>query len=1047
MPVPSSMLLPHLAGLAPYLTPSVMTNLGVGGYHLMVGLVTGVMKYGQIVASKNAVAHPYISTAHRASLMYGFASVQMALMAALSSYSEATNMRATVAAQAYFVQSVMLYVIHGLLRDTTNQLKSPHKLGEKHALPGWMVHGFMATLVLGEIGGCGVLFAGMLKTFAKEATCYILDIGPTLKAKREGSKRPRLEETKEALIRLVANKVHMNRKTVYVSVVLVGSDVTNNDLASINEEGGEYQNIDVLQPFGVATVDLMKGIQNDVKLGSTMGDCLDGLIVAMDMMVKFCRKLKYEKKIIILTDASAPISPEGIDVVKDNLRSENIQLNVIGTDFDMEGTPNPYKTQTQADNENFFRELCQDTEGDIFALDEAVDMLTQFQTRKVKPTAVFRGTLDLGDRETHPDASLSIPIHMFARTMVARLPTAKKYSTVAEHLSAEELPEHGFTGLVNMQRQFKLKPLPGDDDTLGEETEVAEEDVERAYMYGKTIVPIRAVDQDSFKLRTSRGMSILGFFPAHTFRREWLISNVYSIFPAPDDPRAMVELLGLIYALEEKGSYALCRYVRVEDAEPKLGVLWPEITLSHKVLYFAPLAYNEDVRRFGFASLENIRTVTGKKLEKHRLLATDEDKEAMRKFVEAMDLMGGQREEDVAMDGNEEEDESSGSKEMLTVEETHNPAIQRQKQLVEFKAMNPTATELEFPPIHPQLLAQLMPKAEMLAKVQPIADQLIRMLDLKKVEDKGKGKRGYAASLEREGLASLAGATGSLAGTLDGSQSQGQESNAKRLKSESIFGTASSISGHSGLGAEGGDEQDVGNQSFSMNALNSSNVAREVGTMDPVGDFESMVKLAIQDRRQALSSDGVTIRPTAGSGRPDFRTAVEQMKAMVIKLIQDSFGPQYYPKATQCLRSLRTVLSSKEYVVPLPASSAAGRGGDPDISVAAMDAEDAERDSLRGHASVWNQYARELKQLVQNPTTSPSRTDFWELWSKQHHHDLGLITKAEIEKQGEDAGVAGLSEQDAAQFFTEEASDNAAATGYDADHGGMDEDDLLALMD
>ncbi|KAG0270161.1 ATP-dependent DNA helicase II subunit 2 [Actinomortierella ambigua] len=892
----------------------------------------------------------------------------------------------------------------------------------------------------------------------KEATCYILDIGPTLKAKREGSKRSRLEETKEALIRLVANKVHMNRKTVYVSVVLVGSDVTNNDLASINEEGGEYQNIDVLQPFGVATVDLMKGIQNDVKLGSTMGDCLDGLIVAMDMMVKFCRKLKYEKKIIILTDASAPISPEGIDVVKDNLRSENIQLNVIGTDFDMESTPNPFKTPTQADNEEFFRELCQDTEGDIFALDEAVDMLTQFQTRKVKPTAVFRGTLDLGDHETHPDASLSIPIHMFARTMLARLPSAKKYSAVAEHLSAEDLPEHGLTGLVNMQRHFKLKPLPGDDDTLGEETEVAEEDVERAYMYGKTIVPIRAVDQDAFKLRTTKGMSILGFFPAQTFRREWLTLNVYSIFPAPDQARATVELLGLIYALEEKGSYALCRYVRADDAEPKLGVLWPEITLLHKVLYFAPVAYNEDVRRFGFASLENIRTVTGKKLEKHRLLATDEDKEVMRKFVTAMDLMGsdGAAVDPVAVDGNEgegaaaeEENRTGGGKEPLTVEDTHNPSIQRHKQLVEFKAMNPTATELEFPPIHPQLLAQLMPKAEMLTQVQPIADQLIRMFDLKKVESKGKGKRGYAASLEREGLASLAGASGSLASALDSTQQQqGSESNAKRFKSESIFGTASSTSGQSGLaGAEGGGDQDgsSSNQSFSMNALNSANVAREVGTMDPVGDFESMVKLAIQDRRQAVatSEGGLAVRPMAGSGRPDFRTAVEQMKAMAIKLIQDSFGPQYYPKAIQCLRSLRTVLSSKDYVVSLPPSSTTGG----DTSVMALDAEDAERDSLRGHATMWNQYARELKQLVKNPAASPSRTDFWDMWAKQYNNDLGLITGVEIEKQGGVAGENAMSEQDAAQFFTEEAPDTVAAVGHDADHGGMDEDDLLALMD
>lgn len=31
--------------------------------------------------------------------------------------------------------------------------------------------------------------------------------------------------------------------------------------------------MDVLQPLGIATLDLMKGVQDDVELGETMGDC------------------------------------------------------------------------------------------------------------------------------------------------------------------------------------------------------------------------------------------------------------------------------------------------------------------------------------------------------------------------------------------------------------------------------------------------------------------------------------------------------------------------------------------------------------------------------------------------------------------------------------------------------------------------------------------------------------------------------------------------------------------------------------------------------
>ena len=42
---------------------------------------------------------------------------------------------------------------------------------------------------------------------SKEATIYILDVGPSLKAKREGSDVSRLEETKKVLLKLLANKV------------------------------------------------------------------------------------------------------------------------------------------------------------------------------------------------------------------------------------------------------------------------------------------------------------------------------------------------------------------------------------------------------------------------------------------------------------------------------------------------------------------------------------------------------------------------------------------------------------------------------------------------------------------------------------------------------------------------------------------------------------------------------------------------------------------------------------------------------------------------
>lgn len=72
------------------------------------------------------------------------------------------------------------------------------------------------------------------------------------------------------------------------------------------------------------------------------------------------------------------------------------------------------------------------------------------------------------------------------------------------------------------------------------------------------------------------------------------MSNIYSVFPAPDDGKAEVDLLGLIFALHEKDSYALVRYVSKEDGEPKLGILWPAIKDDHKCFYYGQVCSIEE---------------------------------------------------------------------------------------------------------------------------------------------------------------------------------------------------------------------------------------------------------------------------------------------------------------------------------------------------------------------------------------------------------------------------------------------------------------------
>lgn len=132
--------------------------LGAGGL-LLVGMLTGVWKYASLMRSPARRAHRYVDIAHRASLMYSFAALVLAALAALSVWPDWVNQLAVASNLLFFVGAIGSYVLHGALQDTTNQLRPPYRLGQ-WPLAGVLVHGFMLALVAGEIGGVVVLLSG-----------------------------------------------------------------------------------------------------------------------------------------------------------------------------------------------------------------------------------------------------------------------------------------------------------------------------------------------------------------------------------------------------------------------------------------------------------------------------------------------------------------------------------------------------------------------------------------------------------------------------------------------------------------------------------------------------------------------------------------------------------------------------------------------------------------------------------------------------------------------------------------------------------------------
>jgi hypothetical protein len=136
------------------LTLGIDTKLTLlaAGLIFLLALGLGVWKYRQITVAENHRAHIYVDIAHRAALLYAFATLLFAPFVELSAWPTWVNLTATMVAVFFFVGAIVGYIVHGALRDTENQFE--------HPVRGTGV--FMALLILGEMGGFAVVLAGFV---------------------------------------------------------------------------------------------------------------------------------------------------------------------------------------------------------------------------------------------------------------------------------------------------------------------------------------------------------------------------------------------------------------------------------------------------------------------------------------------------------------------------------------------------------------------------------------------------------------------------------------------------------------------------------------------------------------------------------------------------------------------------------------------------------------------------------------------------------------------------------------------------------------------
>jgi ATP-dependent DNA helicase 2 subunit 2 len=162
----------------------------------------------------------------------------------------------------------------------------------------------------------------------KEATVYVVDLGESMADCHNGRDESDLDFGMRYVWDKISTTVAASRKTWTLGVVGLNTDETDNAQDREGLEG--YENISVLQEIGPMTMTELRDLRALVQPShSHGGDAVSAIVVALSMIEAFTKKLKYNRKIILVTNAESPIDDESLEDVANRLNDSNIELIVM----------------------------------------------------------------------------------------------------------------------------------------------------------------------------------------------------------------------------------------------------------------------------------------------------------------------------------------------------------------------------------------------------------------------------------------------------------------------------------------------------------------------------------------------------------------------------------------------------------------------------------------------------------------------------------------------------------------------------------------------
>ncbi|CAJ1954548.1 unnamed protein product [Cylindrotheca closterium] len=472
----------------------------------------------------------------------------------------------------------------------------------------------------------------------KQAVVFVLDSNVTM-AKEYENGSSRFDCAKQVAQDLICDLM-IQSKTNEVGVIVLKSNTTrhhfyepdsdNEDTSMDDDEEIPYQNILEFGGSGDAvmvarpTPSLLRKIdslQVSKESESLRGDFCDGIIVAADSLYKRTNKKKYQRRIVLITDAEHRVEVDGeqLSEVLNGLCDLECTLEVIGLDFGKEakfskpsaGEETAVKVEPKQDekedddsatdagsetdagedndddedggevgtaliksqNESLLISMTEKTGGYVMAAKELKAIFaTLLGKRKSKST---RRKVDF---QIAPGVSMECRFSLLLSK--ATLPSLKKRvvpddTAYSQKPKNEDEDDAKKSDDVSPEDMLNMKRIESHFDAENEEVEITNRG--QAYKYGSDLVPMSAYDMGGLTAISDVKLKIIGYIPNSRVPKAFCVGPPY-ILSGADSRKACAAVSALARGLERTKKVAIASFVQMKNRDPSLVGIFPNVS-------------------------------------------------------------------------------------------------------------------------------------------------------------------------------------------------------------------------------------------------------------------------------------------------------------------------------------------------------------------------------------------------------------------------------------------------------------------------------------